>query len=120
MTAVAPTLESWFTDRLGRQRQASPRTIASYRDTLRLLVCYMQESSGKAPSSLGWDDLDEKAISAFLDHLESERHNAARTRNLRLTAIRSLFRYTALHHPEHANLIQRVLATPAKRSTKPP
>lgn len=118
MTAVAPTLESWFTDRLGRQRQASPRTIASYRDTLRLLVCYMQESSDKAPSSLGWDDLDEKAISAFLDHLESERHNAARTRNLRLTAIRSLFRYAALHHPEHADLIQRVLATPAKRFDK--
>ena len=118
MTAVAPTLESWFTDRLGRQRQASPRTIASYRDTLRLLVCFMQARTGKAPSSLDWDDLNEKAISAFLDHLETERHNGPRTRNLRLTAIRSLFRYAALRHPEHAAVIQRVLAIPAKRFTK--
>jgi site-specific recombinase XerD len=114
MTAVAPTLESWFTDRLGRQRQASPRTIASYRDTLRLLVCFVQATTGKAPSSLDWDDLNDKAISAFLDHLESERHNGARTRNLRLTAIRSLFRYAALRHPEHAGTIQRVLAIPTK------
>lgn len=118
MTAVAPTLESWFTDRLGRQRQASPRTIASYRDTLRLLLCFMQTTTGKAPSDLDWDDLDDKAISAFLDHLESERGNTARTRNLRLTAIRSLFHYAALHHPEHAGVIQRVLAIPAKRFAK--
>jgi site-specific recombinase XerD len=62
----------------------------------------MQERTGKNPSSLDWNDLDEKAISAFLDHLETERHNGARTRNLRLTAIRSLFRYAALRHPEHA------------------
>jgi len=118
MTTVAPTLESWFTDRLGRQRQASPRTIASYRDTIRLLVCFIQERTGKEPSSLDWDDLDDKAISAFLDHLESERHNGARTRNLRLTAIRSLFRYAALRHPEHAGVIQRVLAIPTKRFDK--
>ena len=118
MTAVAPTLESWFTDRLGRQRQASPRTIASYRDTLRLLVRFMQESTGKEPSSLDWNDLDEKAISAFLDHLENQRHNGARTRNLRLTAIRSLFRYAALRHPKHAGMIQRVLAIPTKRFDK--
>jgi len=118
VTAVAPTLESWFTDRLGRQRQASPRTIASYRDTLRLLMCFMQARTGKAPSSLDWDDLNEEAISAFLDHLETERHNGPRTRNLRLTAIRSLFRYAALRHPEHAAVIQRVLAIPAKRFSK--
>lgn len=118
MTAIAPTLESWFTDRLGRQRQASPRTIASYRDTLRLLMCFMQARTGKSPSSLHWDDLDEKAISAFLDHLEAERRNSPRTRNLRLTAIRSLFRYAALRHPEHAAVIQRVLAIPAKRFSK--
>ena len=96
MTAVGPTLQSWFTDRLGRQRHASPCTVASYRDTLRLLLRFMQESTGKEPSSLDWDDLDDKAISEFLDHLESERNNGARTRNLRLTAIRSLFRYAAL------------------------
>jgi site-specific recombinase XerD len=118
MTTIAATLESWFTDRLGRQRQASPRTIASYRDTLRLLMCFMQARTGKAPSELDWDDLDEKAISAFLDHLESERGNGARTRNLRLTAIRSLFRYAALRHPEHADVIARVLAIPTKRFDK--
>ena len=118
MTVIAPTLESWFTDRLGRQRQASPRTIASYRDTLRLLMCFMQARTGKAPSSLDWDDLSEEAISAFLDHLETDRHNGPRTRNLRLTAIRSLFRYAALRHPEHAAVIQRVLAIPAKRFSK--
>jgi len=118
MTAIAPTLQSWFTDRLGRQRQASPRTIASYQDTLRLLVGFMQTKTGKAPSSLDWDDLDEKAISAFLDHLETERGNGARTRNLRLTAIRSLFRYASLRPPEHADVIARVLAIPTQRFNK--
>jgi site-specific recombinase XerD len=118
MTAIAATLESWFTDRLGRQRQASPRTITSYRDTLRLLLCFIQESTAKTPSSLDWDDLDDKAISAFLDHLENQRHNGARTRNLRLTAIRSLFGYAAVRHPEHAEVIQRVLAIPTKRFGK--
>jgi site-specific recombinase XerD len=118
MTAVAPTLESWFTDRLGRQRQVSARTVASYRDTLKLLLCFMQDRTGKSPSSLDWDDLDQEAISAFLDHLEHDRGNSARTRNLRLTAIRSLFRYAALRHPEHASVIQHVLAIPTKRFDK--
>lgn len=115
MTTIAPTLESWFTDRLGRQRQVSARTITSYRDTLKLLLCFMQDRTGKSPSSLDWDDLDQEAISAFLDHLETERGNSARTRNLRLTAIRSLFSYAALRHPEHAGVIQHVLAIPTKR-----
>lgn len=118
MTTIAPTLESWFTDRLGRQRQVSARTIASYRDTLRLLLCFMQDRTGKPPSSLDWDDLDQEAISAFLDHLENDRGNNARTRNLRLTAIRSLFRYAALRHPEHASVIQHVLAIPTKHFDK--
>jgi site-specific recombinase XerC len=102
MSLIAPTLQAFFTDRLARQLQASPRTIASYRDTLRLLLGFAHEQSGKAPSSLDWDDLDETLIAAFLEHLETERGNSARTRNLRLTAIRSLFRYAALRHPEHA------------------
>jgi site-specific recombinase XerD len=118
MTAITTTLESWFTDRLGRQRQVSPRTITSYRDTLRLLLCFIAERTGKQPAALDWNDLDDKAISSFLDHLENERHNSARTRNLRLTAIRSLFRYAALRHPEHADLIARVLAIPSKRFEK--
>jgi site-specific recombinase XerD len=115
MTLVAPTLQAFFTDRLTRQLQASPRTIASYRDTLRLLLVYVHETTGKQPSALDWDDLDEPLITAFLDHLEHDRHNSIRSRNLRLTAIRSLFKYAALRHPEHAAAIGRVLAIPPKR-----
>lgn len=115
MSAVAPTLQAFFTDRLARQRRVSPQTVASYRDTFRLLLRFVHDSTGKTPSTLDWDDLDAEVISTFLDHLELERHNSARTRNLRLTAIRSLFRYAALSHPEHAAVIQRVLAIPAKR-----
>jgi site-specific recombinase XerD len=118
MTLIAPTLQAFFTDRLARQLQASPRTIASYRDALRLLLCFAQQRTKKAPSSLEWDDLDEALIAAFLEHLEVERGNVARTRNLRLTAIRSLFRYAALRHPEHAAVIQRVLSIPPKRFQK--
>jgi site-specific recombinase XerD len=115
MTLVAPTLQAWFIDRLTRQLQASPRTIASYRDTLRLLLDFTQQSTGTAPSALDWSNLDESLISRFLDHLETDRHNTAKTRNLRLTAIRSLFKYAALRHPEHAETIARVLAIPPKR-----
>jgi site-specific recombinase XerD len=115
MTPIAPTLQAFFTDRLTKQLHASPRTIASYRDTLRLLLCFAQDQTGTAPSALDWDDLDEPLIAAFLEHLETERHNSARTRNLRLTAIRSLFRYAALRHPEHAAAIAQVLSIPAKR-----
>ena len=118
MTLIAPTLQAFFTDRLAQQRQASPRTIAAYRDTLRLLLGFVHQQSGKLPSQLDWDDLDATMISAFLNHLESERHNSIRTRNVRLTAIRSLFSYAALRHPEHALLIQRVLAIPPKRFDK--
>lgn len=118
MTLVAPTLQAFFTDRLARQLQASPRTIASYRDTLRLLLCFTNDSTGKQPAQLEWDDLDEPLISRFLDHLETVRGNSPRTRNLRLTAIRSLFKYAALRHPEHANLIARVLSIPPKRHQK--
>jgi len=115
MTPVAPTLQAFFTERLIKQRDASPRTIASYRDTLRLLLCFVQDSTGRAPCKLDWDDLDEPVITAFLQHLEHERHNSARTRNLRLTAIRSLFNYAALRHPEHAAVIARVLSVPPAR-----
>jgi site-specific recombinase XerD len=115
MTPIAPTLQAFFTDRLTRQLDASPRTIASYRDTLRLLLRFAQETTGTPPSALDWADLDEALVAAFLAHLERERGNGARTRNLRLTAIRSLFRYAALRHPEHAALIARVLTIPPKR-----
>jgi hypothetical protein len=96
-----PHASGVLSDRLTRQLHASRRTIASYRDTLRLLLCFAQQQTGTTLSALDWDQLDEPLIAAFLDHLESERHNSARTRNLRLTAIRSLFSYAALRHPEH-------------------
>lgn len=118
MTALSPTLQAFFSDRLIRQRQVSPRTIESYRDTFRLLLSFVQQTTGKAPSVLDWSDLDEVVISNFLDHLEIGRGNSARTRNLRLTAIRSLFRYAAIRHPEHAADIARVLSIPAKRFEK--
>jgi site-specific recombinase XerD len=118
MTTITATLQSFFTDRLLQQRQASPHTIASYRDTIRLLLGFLKSRTGKAPSRLDWSDLDTEAITAFLDHLETIRHNSARTRNLRLTAIRSLFAYASLRHPEHADLIARVLAIPPKRFDK--
>jgi site-specific recombinase XerD len=118
MTLIAPTLQLFFTDRLAQQRQASPRTIAAYRDALKLLLAFVHHQSGKTPAQLDWDDLDATMISAFLTHLEIARHNSVRTRNVRLTAIRSLFAYAALRHPEHALVIQRVLAIPPKRSDK--
>jgi len=115
MTLLAPTLEAFFTQRLMTQRQASPHTISGYRDTMRLLLAFASEQTGKPPSRLEVSDLDARLISAFLDHLDHQRHNTASTRNVRLAAIRSLFRYAALRHPEHADVIQRVLALPAKR-----
>jgi site-specific recombinase XerD len=118
MSLVAATLQSFFTDRLAKQRQASQHTIAAYRDTLRLLLQFVQQRTGRSPDRLTWDDLDADAVAAFLDHLQSERGNSARTRNARLTAIRSLFAYAALRHPEHASLIARVLAIPAQRFDK--
>ncbi len=118
MSALAPTLQAFFTDRLLRQRNASPHTIAAYRDALRLLLIFAQQRTGKQPSRLDLDDLDAPLIGAFLDHLERERQNSVRTRNARLAAIHSLFRFAALRHPEHAAVIQRVLAMPPKRSDR--
>jgi len=115
MSALATTLQAFFTDRLLRQRQVSPNTVQSYRDTLRLLLVFAAERHGKAPGRLDIDDLDAPLIGTFLDHLETDRGNGVRTRNARLAAIRSLFRYAALRHPEHAATIERVLAIPAKR-----
>jgi integrase/recombinase XerD len=115
MTALATTLQAFFTDRLVRQRQVSPNTLAAYRDTLRLLLVFAAGKKGKEPSKLDIDDLDAPLIGAFLDDLEHQRKNGARTRNARLAAIRSLFRYAALRHPDHAAVIERVLAIPPKR-----
>jgi site-specific recombinase XerD len=118
MSALAPVMEGFFTERLIGQRRASRHTVSSYRDTFRLLLGFAQRRTGKAPSKLALEDLDAVLVGAFLDHLEAERHNSARTRNNRLAAIHSLFAYAALRQPEHAALIQRVLAIPAKRTDR--
>ena len=115
MTTLATTLQVFFSDRLIRQRQVSPNTLQAYRDTLRLLLVFASERYSKVPAKLDIDDLDSPLIGAFLDHLERDRKNSVRTRNARLAAIRSLFRYAALRHPEHAATIERVLAIPPKR-----
>jgi integrase/recombinase XerD len=119
MSALAPLLESFFTDGLVVQRAASPHTIAAYRDALKLLLAYAAEQTGKTPSQLDVADLDAARIGAFLDHLQHERGNSVTTRNARLAAIRSLFRFAALRHPEHAGSIQQILAIPSKRSERP-
>jgi site-specific recombinase XerD len=115
MTALAPTLQAFFTERLLNQRQASAHTVTAYRDAFRLLLSFAQHRTSKAPSALELEDLDASLIGTFLEHLERDRGNSIRTRNARLTAIHSLFRYAALRHPDHAMLIQRVLAIPPKR-----
>lgn len=115
MSPLAPTLQKFFTDRLITQRQVSPATIAAYRDTFRLLLVFVAARSHTAPSDLDITDLDASTIAAFLSHLETERHNSIRTRNARLAAIHSLFRFAAYEHPEHAEVISRVLSIPQKR-----
>ena len=115
MSSLAPTLQAFFTDRLVRQRHASSETVAAYRDALRLLVCFASQHVHKQPSQLSIADLDASLIGSFLDYLEHERRNCVRTRNARLAAVHSFFGYAALRHPEHAEVIQRVLAIPPKR-----
>ncbi|MBA3746206.1 MAG: site-specific integrase, partial [Solirubrobacterales bacterium] len=115
MSALAPTLQAFFTEHLVGQRQVSPHTIASYRDAMRLLLGFVERQTRKQPAALDIGDLDAGLIAAFLDDLERHRDNSARTRNARLAAIHSLFRFAALRHPEHAAGIQRVLAIPTKR-----
>jgi integrase/recombinase XerD len=115
MSALAPLLQAYFTERLARQRDASPHTIASYRDSFRLLLTFLNETTGKAPSKLQLEDLNAASITAFLSYLENERSNSVRTRNARLTAIHSFFHYAALKAPECAEQITRVLSIPDKR-----
>ena len=114
MTALAPTLEAFLTERLVAQRGSSPNTIASYRDTFCLLLRFAAEQTGKQPFELDFSDLDAALVGAFLEHLETARGNSVRNRNNRLSAVHSLFAYAALRHPEHAGTVQRVLAIPMK------
>lgn len=115
---VATLIESYFTERLMRQRNVSANTIASYRDTFRLLFMFAQMRLRKAPSALTLDELDAPFIGAFLSDLETKRGVGVTTRNLRLTAIRSFFRFVSFEEPAHSALIQRVLAIPSKRHDK--
>lgn len=117
-SSLAPHLEAFFTRRLVQERGASPHTIASYRDSFRLLVRFAQERLRRAPSRLVIADLDAPFITSFLEHLERGRRNSVRTRNARLAAIHSFFRYLALQEPGHAAIIQRVLSIPSKRSAR--
>jgi integrase/recombinase XerD len=120
MSALAPTVQAWFTEHLLTQRQASPRTVAAYRDTLRMLLAFAQARTGKAPSQLDVADVDASLIGAFLTHLEQERHNSARTRNARLAAIRSLYRYAALRHPVPQTFLREEgRASPSRRRGPP-
>ena len=119
MSPLAPILQGFFTDKLIRQRRAGPNTIAAYRDTCRLLIEFASRTTGVEPSTLDFQVIDADLITAFLRHLETERANTTATRNARLAAIRSLFRYAALHAPEHADHISRVLAIPPKRCDRP-
>jgi integrase/recombinase XerD len=115
MSALATSMQAWFTDRLIRERNASPHTIASYRDTIRLLLTYASRELGVEPSRLDLGRLDGRLVAAFLEHLETDRGCGARTRNTRLAAIRTFYRYCMLRHPEHAATIERVLQIGPKR-----
>jgi len=119
MSLIAPSLQAYFADRLIRERRVSSHTIRSYRDTIRLLIGFAANRAGTAASSLTFDDIDHKTVGAFLDHIEHERGCAPGTRNARLAAIRSFYRYAALDYPEHAATIERVLAIPLKRTDRP-
>ena len=117
MTALAPTLQAFFTDRLARQKNASPHTVAS--SATPCGCCSVSSRRRRAPPArMQIEDLDAPLIGAFLDHLEDQRANSVRSRNTRLAAIRTLFRFAALQHPEHAALIARVLAIPPKRCNR--
>ena len=120
MTALAPTLQAFFVSRLGRQRNASPHTIDSYRHAFRLLLTYAETQTGKQPSQLDLSDLDAVLVSGFLDHLQDDRGSSVASRNTRLAALHSFFRFASYRHPEHAETIQQVLAIPRKKTETTP
>jgi integrase/recombinase XerD len=111
-------VQCYFAQHLQEHKSASPRTITAYRDTFRLLFAYLQEQCGRSPTEFQIPDLDAPTVLAFLDHVESIRHNSARSRNLRLSAIRSFFRYVTVRDPDHLAVANRVLAIPTKRTSR--
>jgi integrase/recombinase XerD len=119
MTSLPATVQEYFTGYLVNQRRASPRTVASYRDAFALLLRYAKDRTGREPSQLDFVDLDAAVITGFLHHLETDRANSVPTRNARLAAIHSFYRFAAYRHPEHSALIAGVLAIPTKRTDSP-
>lgn len=115
MIALPPLVQLFFAERLVRQRHASPNTVASYRDTFRIFLGYVERRLGRPPTKLHLQDLDAPIVGRFLDHLEAERGNHARTRNVRFAALRSFFRFVAIREPSELARIQQVLAIPLKR-----
>jgi len=120
MSMLAPSLQAFFVTRLGTERDVSPHTVDSYRHTFRLLLTYARQRTGKAPSELEFGDLDAALVSSFLEHLEHDRGCGVGTRNTRLAAVHSFFRFASYRHPEHAATIQQVLAIPQKKSERRP
>ena len=118
LTSFPALLERFFTQRLMQQRQASPHTVSSYRDTFRQFLKFVQQRLHKPPSHLNFDEIDASLVVTFLDSLEKQQGLSVRSRNLRLTAIHSFFRYAAFEAPAHSAQIQRVLAIPSKRFTR--
>lgn len=118
-TQFSSTVQSFFAQHLCEHKQVSPRTVTVYRDTFRLLFAFILERTGRTPSELGYDDLDAPVILEFLEHLETARQNNARSRNLRLSAIRSFFRYVSLRDVEQLAVASRILAIPTKRTSRP-
>jgi site-specific recombinase XerD len=117
-STVAPLVQAFFAEHLLVYKRVSPQTVAAYRDTFRLLLQFLKRTRGREPSQLQVDDLNVDTIGAFLDHLESERNNSVRSRNARLGAVRSFFRFVALRDPEHVQLATQVLAIPVKRADR--
>ena len=120
MSMLAPSLQAFFVTRLGAERDVSPHTVDSYRHTFRLLLTYAKQRTGKAPSELELGDLDAALVSSFLEHLEHDRGCGVGTRNTRLAAVHSFFRFASYRHPEHAATIQQVLAIPQKKTERRP
>jgi len=117
-TILPALIQQFFTDRLCTQMEASSNTIASYRDTFRLLLRFVSEQTGREPTKLRIEDIDVVAVGNFLAHVETERHNSARSRNARLAAIRSFFRFVAMNEPSYLLHCQRILAMPTKRHVR--
>jgi len=115
---LAPHVHAFFTDHLCHHKRVSPQTLVSCRDSFRLLLTFIQQTAGIEPSALCLTDLDAPTILAFLDYLEQQRGNAIRSRNIRLSALRTFFRFVALRDPESIEIVTRILAIPTKREDK--